>query len=98
MWYFPNGFTSWYETFYEIVEAITYHMMQDSVPQVLTDIQDKHGQGGFYEYAFKLTNEFEELFKGTEWGIDERSNYYDTIENFLISKWNGNKQVKSLEL
>lgn len=90
---FPNGFTSWQETHYEIVQAMTEQLLKENDESIVTERQDEQGHGGLYELAEQLTNEFELKYKGYSWGFtkDENGNpieYFDTIEKFCHDKFN----------
>lgn len=87
---FPNGFTSWQETHYEVVAAIHSEWNQiwqigednpnDTLPQTrIATIQAQQGHAGLYELAEELTDKFEELNKGREWDGE----FYDEVESFL---------------
>jgi hypothetical protein len=79
----PNGFTSWHETHYEVVQAITLIVSQDRrTANVVSERHDTQGHGGLYELAQELTDEFEKQFAGHEWDGE----FYDTIEEWLAEK------------
>lgn len=83
--YFPNGFTSWYETFYEVVDKISWldsECTYFNYP-TLENVIETQGRGGLYELAKELTDKFELKFKDVEWGVDEFTDYYDELEKFL---------------
>jgi hypothetical protein len=75
----PNGFTSWHETHFEVVQAISLIVAQDRRSGLVSKAD---GQGGLYELAQELTDEFERQFAGHEWCGD----FYDTIEDWLAEK------------
>ena len=79
---FPNGFTSWHETHFEVVQAITLIAQQDEPYGIVAETQEQVGMGGLYELAQELTNEFEREFAGHEWDGE----FYDTIEEWLAEK------------
>lgn len=79
---FPNGFTSWHETHYEIVSAIHEELNKADSP--VTKLMEEDGIGGLYEFAAGLTFEFETKFKGIAWG--EELEYFDEIEKYLTEK------------
>lgn len=81
---FPNGFTSWQETHYEVVSAIerSWNAMGESDSQVVSERQLAQGHGGLYELAEELTDEFEALNAGREWDGE----FFDEIEVFLDRK------------
>ena len=66
------------ETFYEIVAA--FYSYLDS--KILQNIEETQGRGGMWEFAIKLTDEFQELHNNREWDGE----FFDEIENFLIDK------------
>jgi len=77
---FPNGFTEWHETHYEIVQAMTIEWVKDKPKGIVLETQESAGHGGLYDLAFELTNKFEKENVGKAWGIDEE--YFDAIEKF----------------
>ena len=79
---FPNGFASWQETHYEVVQAMTKEWMKDQPRGLVKERHDMQGHGGLYELAEELTDEFENLNKGREW----HGEFFDEIEVFLDSK------------
>jgi hypothetical protein len=86
MKHFPNGFDSWMETHYEIVQAITLKLSDEDMEEdsALYERLEEQGTGGMYELSEELTDAFEEEYEGAEWG--EKLDYYDTLENFLNLK------------
>jgi len=70
--------TEFLETFYEIVAAF----YSNPTSRRLQDIEENEGRGGMWEYAQKLTEQFQELHKDREWDGE----FYDEIDNFLIDK------------
>lgn len=74
---FPNGFTSWQETHFEIVGMITREIEQGE--NVFSYISENQGTGALYEVAFVLTMNFEKRFEGVEFDGD----YFDKLENFM---------------
>lgn len=81
---FPNGFESWCETYYEIVNFLTLEYERDSVTSKVAKFYEQNGTGGMYELARELTDEFETLNKGREWDGE----FFEEIEHFLIKKLN----------
>jgi hypothetical protein len=77
---FPNGFTEWHETHYEIVQAMTIEWVKDKPKGIVLETQENAGHGGLYDLAFDLTNKFEKENVGKAWGIDEE--FFDAIEKF----------------
>jgi|LakMenE18May11ns_1017448.scaffolds.fasta_scaffold9232032_2 hypothetical protein len=86
MKHFPNGFDSWMETHYEVVQAITLKLSNEDMEEdsALYERLEEEGTGGMYMLSEELTDAFEEEYEGAEWG--EKLDYYDTIENFLNTK------------
>lgn len=76
---FPNGFTSWQETHYEVVQAIAY-IISEAKTSLAVACAD--GQAGLYELAEDLTDEFEKQYEDHAWDGD----FYDTIEAWLNEK------------
>ena len=86
MKHFPNGFDSWMETHYEVVQAITLKLSDEDMEEdsALYERLEEEGTGGMYMLSEELTDAFEEEYEGAEWG--EKLDYYDTLENFLDQK------------
>jgi hypothetical protein len=82
---FPNGFNSWQETHYEVVAAIQYVFTSDNYEHPVMRVHDLDGTVGLYNLAENITDEFEESFKGRDWGND--IDYYDTIHKFIMTKF-----------
>lgn len=81
---FPNGFESWMETHFEISGAINQRFANDEMPSaVVNERQEQQGHGGLYELSRELTDKFEKLHEGKEWGIDDDTQYFDHIEAFI---------------
>lgn len=80
---FPNGFTSWHETHYEIVQAITLIWTQDEPYGIVAEWHEAQGHGGLYELAKKLTDEFEQEHTDTDW---DDIGYFETLESWLNEK------------
>ena len=79
---FPNGFDSWQETHYEVVQAITTEHSKDNPRGVVKERHDAQGHGGLYELAEELTDEFEKLIEGREWNGE----FFDEFDAFLTKK------------
>jgi hypothetical protein len=63
---FPNGFSAWQETHFEVVSKL----QQDEFDsKFVADRYVASGIGGMYELAEELTDEFENLFQGREWMV-----------------------------
>ena len=76
---FPNGFSSWAETHYEMVVAIE----NNSDSEIVQNRELEQGTGGLYELSIELTDKFEEKHKDVEWGCDENTQYFDAFDEFL---------------
>ena len=79
---FPNGFESWYETFYEIVGEIELIISDNGISFSTHPIMKYYcanGVGAMYELARDLTDKFELLHKDREWDGE----FFDEIEKFL---------------
>lgn len=79
---FVNGFESWHETHYEVVQAITMEHAKDEPQGLVKERHDAQGHGGLYELAVELTNEFEKLNEGREWDGE----YLQEIDEFMKAK------------
>ena len=80
---FPNGFEEWQETHYEIVSEITKWDYDEHPSKVVREHYDAWGTGGMYDLARELTDKFELEHKNKQWGIDDDTQYFDAIEEFL---------------
>jgi hypothetical protein len=82
---FPNGFSSWAETHFEVIAEITRTWDEDDrelgqKPRNRVErVQDEQGRGGLYELAEELTIKFEQKNKGKAWDGE----FFDAIEEFL---------------
>lgn len=79
---FLNGFDSWQETHYEVVQAITMEQAKDDPQGVVRERHDAQGHGGLYELAKELTDEFEKLNEGRQWDGE----FFEEIEKFVQGK------------
>lgn len=77
---FPNGFTQWHETHYEVVCHLS--ILTDLVGSMSYDMIHSQGSGGLYELAETLTKEFEEKFKGALWDGD----FFDVFTDWIEAK------------
>lgn len=80
---FPNGFTSWKETHFEIVRYLI--STEDIEDTISSKRRFDQGIGGLYELAEELTDQFENSHIGVEW----ESDYFDCLDAFLESKEKG---------
>lgn len=78
---FPNGFSSWQETHFEIVSYIKDDLKR-GLKTMFTNISENQGTGGLYEIAEELTDKFEKQHKGREWDGD----FFDEIESFMLKE------------
>ena len=79
---FPNGFTSWMETHYEVVAFIENHLnLPDSMQKgtLISIAQEQRGHGGLYELSEELTDIFESQNKDRDWDGD----FFDDINQFM---------------
>ena len=75
--------TSWIETHYEVVAAITLQLEENPIGS--ERIQNRYkaqGTGGMYELAEELTDKFETLNQNREWDGE----FFDEIEAFLCEE------------
>ena len=95
---FPNGFESWQETHFEVVDflittiiahdndEINYsnvnYSNEKSFRQILY-IAETEGRFGLYNLAKDLTFEFELKYLGYEWDGD----FFDKLDDFLKEKF-----------
>lgn len=76
---FPNGFTSWNETHYEVVSMIVIESIKDTPSGKVGEIICDAGTGGLWELAVELTDEFEKTNEDVEWD----GNYNEELEKFV---------------
>ena len=77
---FPNGFSCWQETHFEVVSYLvetSHHKGSLSNRE-----RELNGLGGLYELAEELTDDFENLHKDRLWDGD----FLDVMDTFLNSK------------
>jgi hypothetical protein len=73
---FPNGFNSWQETHFEIVEAI---IKNEESSERIKKINSESGRGGLYELAEELTDKLEKKYEHHLWDGD----FFDCVETFI---------------
>ena len=78
---FPNGFTSWNETHFEIVSMLTLEYKRNE-NGAIGKFNEDYGTGGLYEIAEEWTDEFEELNKDRKWDGE----FFNEIESFFAKK------------
>ena len=97
---FPNGFESWQETHFEIVDYLITTIInhendvhntneyvfgnEKSYKQII-NIAETQGRGGLYDLAKELTFEFENKFLNREWDGE----FFEEINDFLNEKFGG---------
>ena len=74
-----EGFESYLETHYEMVQAITLEHTKDNPQGVVRERHDAQGHGGLYELAEELTWKFERQHEFSQWDGD----FLETIEDFI---------------
>jgi hypothetical protein len=79
--YFPNGFESWQETHFEVVNFISLEYERNPNGNT-AKVFENQGTGAVYELAKELTDEFEIMHNGKEWDGD----FFEEIESFLMQK------------
>lgn len=82
---FPNGFTSWAETHFEIVTHIAVELLKEEQSEKINELYEKGGTGGMYELAEDLTDKFEAKYVGIDWE-NEEVDYFDTVCAFFNSE------------
>ena len=80
---FPNGFESWQETHFEVVDFITRQRMKSKITGNIGLMQEAQGTTGIWEMATSWTDEFEKLHEGDNW---EDKDFYDEVEAFCKTK------------
>lgn len=81
---FPNGFESWYETFFELSQEFHEVLRRDNLIGEIKNAYESHGRGAIYELAEQWTDEFEKINEDREWDGE----FYDEIEDFFHNKNN----------
>ena len=80
---FPNGFESWTDTHFEMVQAITIEHTKKEPKGIVSDRHKAGGHCELYSLAVELTNEFEEKFKDKIWDGE----FFDEVEKFIKEKF-----------
>lgn len=82
--YFPNGFTSWQETHYEVVSFLTLSLDREDDPfyEVLGRIIEEKGTLHFYELAEEFTDRFEADNVDRNWDGE----FFEELESFMIKE------------
>ena len=79
---FPNGITSYLETYYEVCSGIFLSYDEENMKEnskLIEEINESQGTGGLYQLAESLTDKFELLNKDREWDGE----FFDEIDKFL---------------
>jgi hypothetical protein len=78
---FPNGFDSWVETNFEVVDFIMTELnhSENTEHSRVHKVQSGYGRGGLYELAEEWTDAFERKNKDREWDGE----FFDEIDEFL---------------
>ena len=78
--------TSWIETHFEVVSAITRALNEDGdkypKPTKVLERAETQGTGGLYELSEELTDKFQEEYKDHIWDGD----FFDIIEEWLFKE------------
>lgn len=82
---FPNGFTSWMETFFEVVNIMTGMIQKEPMPVGISDLYESQGHCVLYGIAEKLTDNFEVQTQGNNW---EEDDWYEEIEKYVVAELN----------
>ena len=84
---FPNGFSSWQKTHFEVVEVLCYirELDEEKQPKNFSEMIDRTATKEMYELALNLTNKYEEQSQGHK---TERS-LFDEIEEFVWTEVKG---------
>lgn len=77
---FPNGFTSWSETHYEVVLEFARRMDNLDGSPALKALFNAHGTNGLYGASVRLTDSFESQNEGETW---ETRDWRDELETCL---------------
>lgn len=79
---FPNGFSSWAETHFEVVQFISSQeegFVNNGT--VIEYVREFIGIGGMYDLAELWTDKFEKENQGKVWGEDVV--FFDALDEFL---------------
>jgi Na+-translocating ferredoxin:NAD+ oxidoreductase RnfG subunit len=80
---FVNGFESWHETHFEVVQAITIESAKKNPIGIVAETQSKQGFVGMYQLAVSLTNKFEKLNEGRQWDGEFHEEIWDFCQKEL---------------
>jgi len=81
---FPNGFTSWQETHYEVVSFLTLALEREHDPfyDMLGELVSNKGSGYLYELAEGLTDKFEADNADRSWDGE----FFEELESFMMQE------------
>ncbi len=84
--HFPNGFSSWQKTHFEVVEVLVYirNLEEGKTPKPFSELIDKSATEELYQLAIRLTDKYEEE---TQVKKRERT-LFDEIEEFVWQELN----------
>ena len=80
---FPNGFESWYETYFLICEFFVLERSKEPMRGKIAEIQESAGTAGMFSVSKEWADEFELLHKGEDWS---ELDFYDEVEEFCKLK------------
>lgn len=78
----PNGFESWYETYFYVATEVGHVARQDKPWGIVLAAIEQGGSFDITNLAVALTNEFEKLNEDREW----HGEYLDELEDFIENK------------
>lgn len=81
---FPNGFTSWQETHYEVVSFLTLSLDREDDPfyEIVSKIVEEWGVAYLKEYASNMTDKFEKLHYNRNWDGE----FFEELESFMLQE------------
>lgn len=79
---FPNGFTSWSETFFELSLLFAEELNKDNLVGEIKNAYESYGRGAIYELVEQWTDDFERINTDREWDGE----FHDEIEGFFKLK------------
>ncbi len=81
--HFINGFVSWRETHFEVVQAITIEHSKKKPTGIVAETQFNDGFVGMYQLAASLTDKFEKLNEGRQWDGEFHEEVWDFCQKEL---------------
>ena len=83
---FPNEFSNWHETHFEIVSVIAIELNKNEITSpVIKERYEQQGHGGMYDLAEELTDQFEteyeKFYQNSLFGVELE--YFDTVQEFI---------------